>query len=63
MRHEQAAARRHRKDGADPLFSYDAMGWYAGRYMPAGDRSAPLASPVFATLAGLPPLLIQGRLP
>ena len=27
--------------------------------MPAGDRSAPLASPVFATLAGLPPLLIQ----
>ena len=47
------------KDGTDPLFSYDAMGWYAGRYMPNGDRSAPLASPVFATLAGLPPLLIQ----
>jgi epsilon-lactone hydrolase len=47
------------KDGADPLFSYDAMGWYAGRYVPAGDRSAPLASPVFAALAGLPPLLIQ----
>ncbi|HMG65422.1 MAG TPA: alpha/beta hydrolase [Streptosporangiaceae bacterium] len=47
------------KDGADPLFSYDAMGWYAGRYLPAGDRSAPLASPVFATLAGLPPLLVQ----
>jgi acetyl esterase/lipase len=35
------------------------MGWYAGRYLPAGDRSAPLASPVFATLTGLPPLLIQ----
>jgi epsilon-lactone hydrolase len=47
------------KDGADPLFSYDAMGWYAGRYVPAGDRSAPLVSPVFAALAGLPPLLIQ----
>jgi len=47
------------KDGADPLFSYDAMGWYADRYLPAGDRSAPLASPVFATLAGLPPLLVQ----
>jgi acetyl esterase/lipase len=47
------------KDGADPLFSYDAMGWYADRYVPAGDRSAPLASPVFAALAGLPPLLIQ----
>ena len=26
---------------------------------PNRDRSAPLASPVFATLAGLPPLLIQ----
>src|SRR5215470_2248671 len=47
------------KDGADPLFSYDAMGWYAARYVPAGDRSAPLVSPVFAALPGLPPLLIQ----
>ena len=47
------------KDGADPLFSYDAMGWYAGQYTPAGDRSAPLVSPVFAALSGLPPLLIQ----
>ena len=47
------------KDGADPLFTYDVMGWYASRYVPAGDRSVPLASPVFATLAGLPPLLIQ----
>jgi len=46
-------------DKADPLFSYDAIGWYADRYLPAGDRSAPLASPVFATLSGLPPLLIQ----
>jgi hypothetical protein len=36
------------KDGADPLFSYDAMGWYAGRYVPAGDRS---------TSAVYPPLL------
>jgi acetyl esterase/lipase len=51
------------KDGADPLFSYDAMGWYAGRYVPAGDRSAPLASPVFAALAGLPPAADPGRLP
>jgi acetyl esterase/lipase len=47
------------KDGVDPLFSYGAMGWYAERYVPAGDRSAPLASPVFAALTGLPPLLIQ----
>lgn len=47
------------KDGADPLFSNDIMGWYADRYVPTADRSAPLASPVFATLTGLPPLLIQ----
>jgi len=55
----RSGASMRTKDGADPLFNYDAMGWYAGRYMPNGDRSAPLASPVFATLAGLPPLLIQ----
>jgi acetyl esterase/lipase len=55
----RSGASMRTKDGADPLFSYDVMGWYAGRYMPAGDRSAPLASPVYATLAGLPPLLIQ----
>src|SRR5438477_7963130 len=55
----RSGASMRSKDGTDPLFSYDAMGWYAGRYMPDGDRSAPLASPVFATLAGLPPLLIQ----
>ena len=47
------------KDAADPLFSYDALGWFADRYVPAGDRSVPLASPVFATLTGLPPMLIQ----
>jgi epsilon-lactone hydrolase len=55
----RSGASMRTKDGADPLFSYDIMGWYAGRYMPAGDRSAPLASPVYATLTGLPPLLIQ----
>lgn len=47
------------KDGSDALFTYDAIGWYAGKYVPAGDPSVPLASPVFASLAGLPPLLIQ----
>ena len=55
----RSGASMRTKDGADPLFSYGAMGWYADRFMPAGDRSAPLASPVFGTLAGLPPLLIQ----
>jgi acetyl esterase/lipase len=47
------------KDAADPLFTRDALGWFAGRYVPAGDRSVPLASPAFAALTGLPPMLIQ----
>jgi len=55
----RSGASMRTKDGADPLFTFGAMGWYADRYVPAGDRSAPLASPVFANLTGLPPLLIQ----
>ena len=55
----RSGASMRTQDVADPLFSYDALGWYASRFLPAGDRSAPLASPVFATLTGLPPLLIQ----
>lgn len=47
------------KKGVDPLFTPDTMRWYASRYIPDGDRSVPLASPVFASLTGLPPLLIQ----
>lgn len=47
------------KEGSDALFTHDAIGWYAGQYVPDGDPSVPLASPVFASLAGLPPLLIQ----
>jgi epsilon-lactone hydrolase len=55
----RSGASMRTKDGTDPLFSYAAMGWYADRYLPNGDRSAPLASPVFGSLGGLPPLLIQ----
>ena len=55
----RSGASMRTKDGTDPLFSYAAMGWYADKYIPNGDRSAPLASPVFGTLAGLPPMLIQ----
>jgi len=55
----RSGASMRAKDGIDPLFSYAALGWYADKYIPNGDRSAPLASPVFATLAGLPPMLIQ----
>ena len=36
-----------------------ALEIYARRYAPRVDRRDPLVSPVFADLAGLPPLLIQ----
>jgi acetyl esterase/lipase len=55
----RSGASMRTKQAADPLLSYDAAGWYADRYVPSGDRSAPLASPAFASLASLPPLLIQ----
>ncbi|MFC4585260.1 alpha/beta hydrolase [Sphaerisporangium corydalis] len=47
------------KVGIDPIFTPTAFEWYSDQYLPDGDRSAPEASPVFADLAGLPPLLIQ----
>ncbi|XKK63866.1 alpha/beta hydrolase [Streptomyces sp. ARC32] len=47
------------KEGADPLFTEADVRAYADLYIGAGDRAAPLASPVFADLAGLPPLLVQ----
>ncbi len=47
------------KADVDPLFTRDIITWYADHYMPFGDRTAPLVSPLFADLAGLPPLLIQ----
>ncbi|MFE1203108.1 alpha/beta hydrolase [Streptomyces sp. NPDC058762] len=47
------------KEGADPIFTGADVRAYADLYVGAGDRAAPLASPVFADLAGLPPLLVQ----
>ncbi|MFI7611130.1 alpha/beta hydrolase [Nonomuraea terrae] len=47
------------KDGVDPIFTPADLEWYFDQYIPGGDRSAPEASPVFADLTGLPPLLIQ----
>jgi acetyl esterase/lipase len=48
------------KADADPIFDHpDAVRWYADHYLGAGDRRNPLASPVFANLSGLPPLLLQ----
>ncbi|NHI08110.1 esterase [Streptomyces sp. KO7888] len=47
------------KEGVDPIFTEADVRAYADLYVGAGDRAAPLASPVFADLAGLPPLLVQ----
>lgn len=51
------------RDGDDPLFRPDDIAAYARRYLPEHDAEqaarSPLASPVFADLSGLPPLLIQ----
>ncbi|MFI6860055.1 alpha/beta hydrolase [Streptomyces sp. NPDC050421] len=47
------------KEDADPIFTEADLRAYADRYVGAGDRSHPLASPLFADLSGLPPLLVQ----
>ncbi|MFF3652022.1 alpha/beta hydrolase [Streptomyces sp. NPDC002181] len=47
------------KEGADPIFTEADVRAYADLYVGAGDRAHPLASPVFADLTGLPPLLVQ----
>lgn len=41
------------------MFSSDSFGRAAQFYVGEGDRRAPLASPLYADLQGLPPLLIH----
>lgn len=47
------------KSAEDPALTPEGLREMAGLYAPGGDRTHPLASPVNADLAGLPPLLIQ----
>lgn len=47
------------KQGTDPLFIEADLRAYADLYVGSGDRAHPLASPLFADLTGLPPLLVQ----
>ena len=47
------------KGGIDPIFNEHFLHVYADHYIGAEDKKQPLASPLFADLAGLPPLLIQ----
>ena len=43
----------------DPLLTPEAIQMMANTYLQGGDPKEPTASPVFADLSGLPPLLIQ----
>jgi monoterpene epsilon-lactone hydrolase len=43
----------------DPLSTPDMLRQFAAQYLAGADPRTPLASPLFAALAGLPPLLIE----
>jgi monoterpene epsilon-lactone hydrolase len=47
------------KETVDPMIHLDGARLMAERYLGGADARSPLASPLFAELAGLPPLLIQ----
>ncbi|MEV4323778.1 alpha/beta hydrolase [Microbispora rosea] len=47
------------KKDADPIFTREALQAFATPYLAGQDPAQPLASPVFADLRGLPPLLVQ----
>ncbi|MBL4782799.1 MAG: alpha/beta hydrolase [Porticoccaceae bacterium] len=47
------------KDKVDAMLSRDSLSWFADQYLAGQDASHPLASPIFADLEGLPPLLIH----
>lgn len=48
----------HAKADLDPILSPDLLERWAGFYLAGADPRAPAASPLYADLAGLPPLLI-----
>jgi monoterpene epsilon-lactone hydrolase len=54
-----AGATMDTKRAADPLLSRDNLQARVGDYTAGHDPALPLISPVFADLAGLPPLIIQ----
>ncbi len=47
------------KSGEDPVIVNEDIRWLASLYLDGRDPKTPLASPLFADLEGLPPLLIQ----
>ena len=49
------------KAKADPMIDLQGIEEFAAIYLNGADPRSPLASPIYADLSGLPPLLIQGR--
>ena len=47
------------KRDEDPMLNQRMLFWFAERYLAGADPRSPLAAPIYADLAGLPPLLIQ----
>lgn len=47
------------KAAADPIVTRDGVAMMARAYIGDGDAKAPLVSPLYADLSGLPPLLVQ----
>lgn len=43
----------------DPMVQKEGLLWYAGLYLGGADARDPLAAPLYADLAGLPPVLVQ----
>lgn len=54
-----ASPSMYSKADADPLLRPEALKWLGDLYLAGQDPKAPLASPVYADLSGLPPLLIH----
>jgi epsilon-lactone hydrolase len=55
----QSGATMDSHAAADPMVSPDLLGKCSAAYLNGQDAKAPLASPLFADLSGLPPLLIH----
>ena len=47
------------KEEDDPTLNHEVLLWFSERYLAGADARAPLAAPIYADLAGLPPLLVQ----
>jgi epsilon-lactone hydrolase len=54
-----AAATYRTRAAVDPMIAHDRLSADAERYLAGADPRTPLASPLFADLSGLPPMLVQ----